>query len=98
MHFYGKIVNQSTILALKTDIYSLHEWIIVRIQVISCLPGLVESTTVMTDSSSLVSCWHRFQAWQREKTSKAVKSTKRQKNKEVKEKRKGKVERKKRKR
>lgn len=34
--------------------------------VISLLPGVVESAAVMTESSSLVSCWH-LQAWQRER-------------------------------
>lgn len=30
------------------------------------LPVVVESSTVKNDSSSLVSCWHRLQAWQKE--------------------------------
>lgn len=30
------------------------------------LPVVVESSTVTIDFSSLVSCWHRFQAWQKE--------------------------------
>lgn len=37
-----------------------------QIEVVSLLPGLVESSSVMTDSSSLVSCCRCFQAWQRE--------------------------------
>lgn len=30
------------------------------------LPVVVENSTVKNDSSSLVSCWHRLQAWQKE--------------------------------
>lgn len=33
---------------------------------IGLLPGVVESSAVMTDSSSLVSCWRRLQALQKE--------------------------------
>ncbi len=48
-------------------------------QVFSLLPGLVESSTVMTDSSSLVSCWCRLQAWQRENEEKGKGERKRKK-------------------
>lgn len=41
---------------------------------IGLLPGVVESSAVMTDSSSLVSCWRRLQALQKETETQRVKS------------------------